>query len=217
MDAHRKAVIRILAITIALNAISAFSQSAKTSLNPHYEKRDSTKTMWEVGLGIGVPYGVIGGKLALGNEQITADLGLGLVPFAWSPCVSLSGVLHFGDRYAPVRPKITVSLSNATGVIALIDQADMEALYSKTYPGVGAYAGLDFRLGKTSPLGIDLNIGWVFPFAGNDAILKDYEEVRDRYVSEGYTLSDEKLSLNTPKFSIGITYSPKRSFKFLYF
>ena len=216
MTAARQKVILILMLLITLNLPSAVAQTSGTAISPLYVPRDTSKIMWNVGAGIGIPYGAFGGKLSLGTDLITGDIGLGVLPFAWTSVISVSGVVHFLDRYSGVRPKITLTYSNVVGAILLLKENSLDPLYDESFPGIATYAGLDWRLSKTSPLCIDLNIGWVFPFVGNDEIRRRYDEAVVDLKSRGYVLTQETIALDTPKISIGITYSLGRSLKLNY-
>ena len=211
----KKAISMAIAVII-LNLPSAFAQSSGTTASPLYVPRDTSKIMWSAGAGVGVPYGTFGGKFSLGTDLITGDIGFGVFPFAWTPAISASGVLHFLDRYATVRPKITLTYSNVVAAILFLEENSLDPLYDETFPGLAAYAGVDWRISKTSPLCIDLNVGWIFPFEGNDKIKEKFDRVKDDLQSQGYVMTDEKINLETPKISIGITYSIGRSLKMNY-
>lgn len=206
-------IIPIIFLVISLTISSAFSQTAKTTKYSVFVPRDTSKTMWNIGAGAGVPYGTFGGKFSLGTELITGDIGFGFLPFAWTPAFSFSGALHFGDRYANIRPKITLSYSNVAAAILILREGRFDPLYDETFTGVGIYAGFDWRLSKTSPLCLDLNVGWIFPSAGNNEVEKKYNEVVNDIKSQGFITTYEKLNLDTPKISIGISYAPARSLK----
>jgi len=206
-----KKVISIAIALIILNVPSAVAQTSGTAMSPLYVPRDSSAIMWSAGIGFGVPYGVLGGKFSLGTDMITADLGFGILPLAWEPAISLSGVVHSLDRYNAVRPKITFTYSNIVAANILMKEGTLDPMYEETFSGVAAYAGIDWRLGKTSPWCVDLNIGWIFPFVGNDEIKKRWDRQVAYFRSIGYQLTSETISLDTPKIYIGITYSIGRS------
>lgn len=212
-----KQVISIAVPVVILSVCSAFAQAGRTNGAFQYVPRDSSKTVWDVGTGLGVPYGIFGGKVSLGTSLITGDIGLGLLPFAWEPGVSVSGAVHFGSQYAAVRPKLTLAYSNIVAASLLLEEDSVDALYEETFSGIGIYGGMDWRLDKTSPFCIDLNIGWVFPFVGNSEIRERYDRAKADLRSQGYSLTGaEHLSLDRPKVSLGITYAPQRSLKLWY-
>ncbi len=216
MSAGRQRIILILMFLITLNLPSAFAQSTGRGVSPLYVPRDSSAVMWSAGVGAGIPYGTFGGKFSMGTGLIAGDIGFGVFPFAWTPTISASGVLHFLDRYATVRPKATLTYSNVVAAILFLEENSLDPLYDETFPGLAAYAGVDWRISKTSPICIDLNVGWTFPFEGNDEIKKKFDEVKYDLQSQGYVMTDEKINLETPKISIGITYSIGRSLKMHY-
>ena len=211
-----KIFIPIAVVFFVLNLSFAFSQTTGRFLIPKYVPADSSKPMWEIGAGLGVPYGTFGGKLSAGNQSITGDIGFGILPFAWTPGISLGGSIHFGDRYANFRPKITVTYSNIVGAILMLESGGTETLYDETFAGIGIYAGFDWRIMKTLPFCLDVNIGWTFPFVGNDEMMKRYNDVRDDLINRGYMSTDDSNSLETVKISIGITYSPKRKLQMIF-
>lgn len=205
----------ILIILFLMSITYSFTQTT-TPLLPRYVPEDSSKMMWEIGCGLGVPYGTIGGKFSVGTSQFTGDIGVGMLPFAWQPAISVAGVVHFGNRYANVRPKLTAAYSNVAAAILILESGGTETIFDETFSGFGTYFGVDWRLSKTSPLVIDLNIGWVFPSVGNDEIRKRNDEALEDLRMRGYLLSETKLSLNTPKVSLGVTYAPGRKLKLVY-
>lgn len=210
-----KQVIFMLVILFAMSMTLGFTQTT-TPFLPRYVPHDSAKMMWDIGCGIGVPYGTFGGKLSIGTSQFTGDFGVGLLPFAWQPAFSLAGVVHFGNRYANVRPKLTATYSNVAAAILILESGGTETLFDETFSGIGVYLGVDWRLSKTSPLIIDLNIGWIFPAVGNDEIRKRNDEAIDDLRSRGYLVSETRLSLNTPKVSLGVAYALGRKLKLVY-
>jgi hypothetical protein len=201
-----KTTISMVIVIIIMSLSSVVAQQVGASGSYQYVPRDSSKIVWNFGAGMGVPYGVFGAKISLGTRLITGDIGLGILPILWSPAISVSGVVYFRDQHAAIRPKITLAYSNIVSAAMILDQDSpnpWETVYDETYPGIGVYGGVDWRLGKTSPFCIDLNIGWVFPSVGNDEIRR------------GYIFTDELSALDTPKVSIGLVYAPQRSLRFI--
>lgn len=209
---HNKPIFILLVFLLLGSGLSSVFAQTGNFFIPKYVPRDSSKTLWEIGAGLGVPYGTFGGKYSYGTEKFSGNIGLGILPFSWTPAVSVSGVVHFRDRYESIRPKLTLTLSSMVAAILLLEEGSMEPLYDETFSGLGVYAGADWRLGKTSPFGVDFNIGWVFPFVGNDEIMDRYDEAVGDLVSRGYGITDEEVSLDTVKFSVGVTYSFGRSY-----
>jgi hypothetical protein len=70
-------------------------------------------------------------------------------------------------------------------------------------------------MGKTLPFCVDLNIGWVSVFRGNDEVERRFYEVRDNLENRGRDTRDGKANMNAPKFSVEITYSPQRALRFV--
>lgn len=180
-----------------------------------YVPADSSPPIWDVGCGLGLPYGVMGGKLALGAKPVKGEVGLGVVPLVWSAAYSAGGTLSFAGQYSTVRPKITFVCSNAAAIIVFLEEGDLDPIYDEVFPGFGIYAGIDWRLGKTIPFCVDLNVGWVSAFKGNDEVERRFYEVRDDLEDQGYEMGETKINMNAPKISFGITYSPQRPLRFI--
>lgn len=163
------------------------------------------------GAGFGVPYGFMGCQLGIAAGRIHGSTALGFVPWAWEPAVSLNAGLIFRRPTESLRPKITLTISNAVGVAAIIDGASLDALYCKTYGGIGVYGGATWRLGSGSTWCLDFDLGYLIPFAGNDQIEQDYEAAVAHFESRGYVMKNEQLSLGGPKISVGLLWSPPRT------
>ena len=216
----------IVIALVLLNFASGFCQIEKTQSDSSKSSRfifptykppeNASKMMWNFAGGFGLPYGVIGGKVSVGTDHFTGDAGLGILPIAWSPSFSIGGTIYFKNRYDNIRPKLTAVYSNTAAAIIMYDSGSLDLLYDETFPGIGAYCGVDWRISKTSPFCIDMNICFTFPFEGIDEVKRKYNEVKDDLEQQGYVMTDEKISLNTPKLSIGITYAPGRSLKLKY-
>jgi len=198
----------------------ALADTYQPVLVQRYAPRDSTRIVWSMGAGAGIPYGVLGGKLAVGGSRAMGEFGFGFVPLAWESALSAGAVLHLGSRWAPVRPKLTVTYSTAAAAIIILDNSfgstSLDPLYKELFPGFGVYGGMDWRIGRSSTICLDLNVGWIFPNVGNHGVEERYWKAVEDLIGEGYSLQNEKLSLGTPKISAGITYSPWRSQKVLY-
>lgn len=158
------------------------------------------------GVGLGVPYGVLGGKVELGGSLATGFAGIGIVPIAWDPAVSIGGSVHFLDRYSTVRPKVSVCWSNVTYANLIYNQDNLNVLYKETFPGLAVYAGVDWRPGESNNFEIDLNVGGVIPSTDLNEIKARYERQKDRLVSSGWSISSESSFGTFPKISVGVSY-----------
>jgi len=205
--------IKFFTLLLLLFAPKIYSQNNIPVKYNGFTPRDTSQTMVSVAAGMGVPYAFIGGKILVGNKYVTGDFGLGMLPLAWTPAFSIGGACYFRDRYESIRPKISISYSTCAAAILILDQDDMEPMYDEMFSGIGVYLGIDWRLSKTSPLCLDLNVGWVFPSVGNDEIERKYDEAVDDLRSRNIMITYEKLNLDTPKISVGISYAPARSLK----
>lgn len=212
---RRGRILSHIAIPLCLVSTLALAQSPPPDSGRLYEPRDSTGAMWSIGAGMGLPYGLWGGKLSVGGKRLTGELGAGVMPLAWEPILSGTAVLHFRDRCATIRPKLSVCYSSAAAVIVIFDESydasPFDTVYDEYFPGFGIYGGIDWRLGRTSSMCLDLNIGWTFASVGNDEVLRRYEEIKADLIAAGYVSQWETISLDTPKISVGVTYSPGRS------
>ena len=207
-----KKVIPIALLLLTLNTVTAFAQTGGIT----YVPCDSSIIGLSFGTGLGVPYGTFGGKAVLSADPIAGEIGIGLMPFIWDVAISLGGSIHFRDRYSAIRPKISVSYSNIAAATFILDEIDLSTLYEETFAGIGLFLGIDWRPTETSAFCLDLNIGWIFPFVGNDEILNRYDKAVDDLADRGYIITEEMKSLNTPKVSIGIIFNPQRTLKPVY-
>lgn len=168
--------------------------------------------VYEFGVGFGLPYGVFGGRASVGNELITGDLGIGLVPLSWDPSFSLGGSLHLLDRYGTIRPKITALWSNTCGIVLLYDQGNSKVLFKEYYSGFAIYGGLDIKFSRDSDYSIDINIGSVFTSVSPAEMEEQFNTEKRLLEQRGYVFSSGSASFsNFPKFSIGISYIIGRS------
>lgn len=195
-----------------------FNLRSNHSGMPKYQPPENeTSTMGEIGLGLGVPYGVFGSRFSVCTHIATLDVGFGILPFAWEPQFSAGVSLHIGNRYATVRPKLTAIFSTAVTAVWFLEEGSFETIYDEIFPGIGTYFGFDYRLGKREKLCIDINVGWLFPFIGKDEVRRKWEEATNDLERRGYIVDgDSPPNLNTPKLSIGLTYSFGRSLKLVY-
>ena len=172
----------------------------------------------ELGLGLGLPYGTIGGKISAGNSFLTGNVGFGILPFAWDLSTSFGATLSLLDRYSPVRIKVSGLWSNTVAAIIFINQSygqstlSGDLLYKEEFPGFALYGGIDVRLGKTSPYFVEFQVGGIFPTVGLDEVKKRYDEKRDEMAVRGYVFQKEYISLRSfPFISVGINYVIGRS------
>lgn len=195
-----------------------------TILLPQYlPPEDESPVIYEFGVGLGLTYGLFGGRFTIGNTNFSGDIGFGIIPFSWDASFSLGGSVHFFDRYSAVRPKITAIWSNTCGYNLILGKSsfgttgDYKVLYKEAFPGFAVYMGLDYRLGKTSNFVIDLNIGAVFPSAGFEKIKKRYNDEKHQLESRGWTFENETASFNSfPKISLGVSYVIGRALDYRY-
>jgi hypothetical protein len=165
----------------------------------------------DIGLGFGVPYGVLGAKAELGGSLVSGFAGIGIVPIAWDAAVSVGGSIHFLDRYGAVRPKLSVCWSNVTDLNLIYVQEGMDVLYKESFPGLAIYAGVDFRLGESDNFELDLNVGGVIPSTDINEIRARYQRHKNQLNSEGWLISDVPGFGTFPKISVGINYVIGRS------
>lgn len=195
------------------------------STHPEYlPPLDESPLITELGIGLGLPYGVLGGKISLGNDIISGDLGLGLMPISWDGSFSIGGTIHLLDRYNNVRLKITGLWSNTAGYNLIYGQtssysgsiSSLKVLYKEAFPGFGFFGGLDIKFGKTSNMFIDLNIGVVNSAVGLDEQKKRLDNAAAKLKSQGWSLDSQVKPTNFPKISIGFGYVFGRSLELRY-
>ena len=218
-------IIALLTLSSSLVCGQNFTQTGRdTSKNfglysPEYlPPADEQPVIVELGLGLGLPYGTIGGKISVGNSIVTGDIGLGMVPLSWDLSGSFGATLNLLDRYSPVRLKLSGLWSNSVCTIIFINQTfgqsllTGDVLYKEIFPGFAFYGGVDIRLGKTSPYCVEFRVGGISPTAGIGEIKKRYDSKREELQYRGYNFDKEYLSLrNFPFISAGINYVIGRS------
>lgn len=199
--------------SIALVAVCALPHAALSQpLDPkprfEYVPATTAPLLFGVGAGLGVPYGGFGVKGWVGYEYVYAEAGLGFIPVTMDGVLTGSLTAAFLPRTARVRPKITASVTNTIAAWAIKGPAGSDLEEGKTYPGWAVYGGMDFRLISRFPLCLDVNVGYISPFAGGmDMVKDDYEAGKDRLESQGYTITDgpgNALGFLPIKISVGI-------------
>ena len=73
-------------------------------------------------------------------------------------------------------------------------------------------AGVDWSLGKSGKLYINLDLGYVYPFAGYEEIRQIMDEKVAQFRSDGYTISDsfnmDKVTwFDFVEFSVGVGFA----------
>ncbi|MDI6766341.1 MAG: hypothetical protein QME52_05905 [Bacteroidota bacterium] len=185
---------------------------------------DESPIITELGIGLGLPYGFLGGRISLGTDIISGELGLGLVPISWDGSFSIGGTIHLLNRYDNVRPKITILWSNTAGYNLIYGQtssysssiSSLKVLYKEAFPGFGFFGGLDIKFGKTSNMFIDLNIGAISTTIGLEEQKKRFAEEVKELESRGWSLDSKATPTYFPKISIGFGYVIGRSLEYRY-
>ena len=179
---------------------------------------DEKPLIIEAGAGIGVPYGVIGGKFSIGDALVSGDVAVGIIPLAWEISAAVGGSLHLFDRYNAVVPRLTIQYTTTAAYNLILKQtnafssSNTSTFYKEGFPGCAILGGVDIRLGKSSEFFLSLNIGAVVPFVGIDEVEKKYNQKKAELISQGYTLESEVNSINNfPKFAVGLNYVIGRS------
>ena len=98
-------------------------------------------------------------------------------------------------------------------MIVILEEGSLDPEYSKLYGGLAAYLGVDWRLGRTSPFGIDLNVGAIFPSDGIDEVKDEFERVKKEHEDQGYQLDNMSEPRSFPFVSLGLTLCPARAMK----
>lgn len=185
---------------------------------------DENPIITEIGVGLGLPYGFLGGRISMGNDIFSGDVGLGLVPISWDGSFSIGGTIHLLNRYSNVRPKITILWSNTAGYNLIYGKTsshstslfNLKVLYKEAFPGFGFYGGVDIKFGKTSNIFMDIIIGAISTDAGLDKQKERFNEETEELENHGWSLDSKVAPTYFPKFSIGIGYVIGRSLELRY-
>lgn len=189
--------------------LAILSLSAPVWAKLAYFPVDSSRYIWNAGLGLGVPYGVAGIEGSIGTDLISLQAGAGIVPLVWDPAVTATASLYLKKRYAAFRPKVSLSVSNIVATTIIQEESADDNLYEETYDGWAAFAGVEWRTSKSSPWIVDFNVGWVFPFVGMNEVKDRYNAVKDDLESLGYMFKNETQTFDYPRLSLGLMYAPK--------
>lgn len=79
-------------------------------------------------------------------------------------------------------------------------------LYNEVFSWLATYGGAAIKFKEDGHFGIDINLGFIFISGGNDSFLDKYEEEKTKLENQGWTFTDEIVSVNSIKFSIGLLY-----------
>jgi hypothetical protein len=142
-----------------------------------------------VGLGFGIPYGILGGNLDI-NVAPNLDLSAGIGAAASAGVGYSFGLKYF---FTPIertfRPRISAYYGTNTAVEATTITFYSSSTEKKTYSGLNLGLGAQFMWGETKSNGLDFDIIYIATTG------LDLEEWRDR----GFTVEEP----GKVKFSIG--------------
>jgi hypothetical protein len=126
---------------------------------------------------------------------------------------------YFRDRIKPLRPKLSLFCTRIAYTLNVMEEmtidasgfytARAEVLYQENFPGVTLLGGVDWSLGESGRLCLNLDLGYIYPFAGYAEIKQIKEDKVDELLTEGYmvegTLGMNKVTaLDFVDFSVGI-------------
>lgn len=176
-----------------------------------------TPYILEGGLGIGLPYGALGGRGAIGIDMVMAEIGIGTYPPYWKTCYSFGASLRLFDRYSWIRPKITGLYTSHAATLGYIVEDDGETLeeINEFFPGFVALAGFDMRFARDAMWVVDFNVGWRFPAIGNSGVDKRNDEIFDYLLNKGYLLDKEARGWKNFTISIGFCFVIGRNLEYV--
>lgn len=126
----------------------------------------------KLGVGFGIPYGVLGGGLELGHTYVTTTGGVGTTIFGGAGW-SAGARVYFNRRAAKFRPFIAgVYGTTLVYDIVVIGGEDLNG----TLLGPAFYAGLDHDVGKPGAFVFSYGVGYVPPPALPGEVTRILEE-----------------------------------------
>lgn len=158
-------------------------------------KKQTYNSMGSVGLGFGLPYGVLGTNLDIKIFKVlygTAGIGTGIFV---NPMFNLGLKCYFLSGDHKFRPRAIVNWGT-TGMIN-IQNGYGETLEKGSFKGVSVGAGFQWAMKITNALAFDCDILYII----DDSKL---EERIDYYIDQGVDLDFE--SSGNVKFSLGLRY-----------
>ena len=165
-----------------------------------YVPADEMPLFYSIGIGFGAPYALAGFGTCIGNDFLSADMGFGYIGVGPSISGGFSG--YFTRKHTGVRPKFSIYFMNFATIV--IPEGE-KASNGEMYPGLGFFGGLDFRLGRTTPLCIDVGIGYVHTF-------KKFEDIKQEWFDKQYILDKDAAKV---RGYLGLRYSIGRKLKYL--
>lgn len=162
---------------------------------------NATRPVVELGAGLGGYYGTFGGKVSVGGNRWSVDLGLGLGPLADGAVVDISPGMsvYFADRTKALRPKVSLFFSSIGHTINVSDRivgGSSDVLYQEHFPGLGFLAGVDWGRGQKRRICLDIGLGYVYPFKGYAAVKRIMDDQVRFWRSSGHDIED-RLGLDT--------------------
>lgn len=208
---------QITLFTLALIFVFSFTESRAgkyqkeitsgiSMLNYKKKFNDDGGIKMGIGVGAGLPYGVIGGKIVLTDtRRFELSGGFGITPLAWEPTFTGTGSILFKSKSERFAPKISLAVSNCAAVIIFMDES-FSALYEKTYSGFAPYLGGNIYFNDERNFILEINIGYIITFEGNKNFIDKYNEEMDNLKNSGYVINEKFNSIYLPKLSVGFIY-----------
>lgn len=158
-------------------------------------KKQTFDSFGSVGLGFGLPYGVLGTNLDIKIFKVlygTAGIGTGIFV---TPMYNVGLKCYFLSGDHKFRPRAMVNYGT-TGMINMQDEYG-DIIEKGSFNGASVGAGFQWAMNITNALAFDCDLLYIL----DDSKL---EERIDYYIDEGYDLDFE--SSGNVKFSIGLRY-----------
>jgi hypothetical protein len=154
-------------------------------------KTELSQIVGKIGLGLGVPYGVLGVNAEIGTQYISLVGGMGTAMVVSDPGWGIGARAYFLNASHKWRPNITVVYGTTTMYLIT---GDVEA--SGVLTGVGTYFSVDHDVGKRNGFVFTYGLG----FITHGEIPQD---VKDKVSAMGNTLP----SFGSPlKVMVGFNY-----------
>ncbi|MGD2034197.1 MAG: hypothetical protein PVF73_04015 [Bacteroidales bacterium] len=149
------------------------------------------KQRGSLGLGIGIPFGVLGANLdirVIGYIHLSAGIGMAIEVF---PVYNVGGKIYFRNEHFIWRPRFSVFY----GINRIVHMQNFWGTTSKGLHGITLGLGQQLAFGTLRTIGIDLDIHYLV----RD---NDYSQFLKQLRSSGYTVK-EKSDIT---LSLGIRY-----------
>lgn len=157
--------------------------------------REAHNSPGSVGIGFGLPYGVIGANLDIKLVSVlnlTAGIGTGIFV---TPMYNVGMKCFLRSGNYKFRPRIMANYGTTS--LLYIEDYNGDVVEQESYNGLSLAAGFQWALNITNSVGIDFDIIYIV----DDS---EIEAKKVEYINEGYDLNLN--ATNNIKFSLGLRY-----------